>query len=99
MPRTRPRLEQHLRAERAEQQGLVRLLDERPGRQPERMAAMLRELPSLPTPALERYPGFMDGLEHIADFVEPWLSDQTIPLRPKRGRRRPLHAAGGWLGH
>jgi predicted glycosyltransferase len=96
VPRTVPRLEQHLRAERAERMGLVHLLDEREGREPGRMAAALRALPGLPPPRLERYPGFLDGLTRIGELVEPWLGEASPLLRPRAPRRRALSAAGGW---
>ena len=46
VPRTQPRLEQYLRAERASKLGLVRMLATTGGRDPARMAGRLRELPS-----------------------------------------------------
>lgn len=99
VPRTVPRLEQQLRAERAERMGLVRVLDERGGRDPARMGAALRALPLMPPPRLARYPGFLDGLPTIAEFVEPWLGERSpiLPARPVR--RRALQLAGGWQGH
>ncbi len=99
VPRTTPRLEQQLRAERAERMGLVRMLDESSGRDPERMAAMLRDLAAWPVPGVGRYPGLLDGLDRVGDFVEPWLGDRPRQIG-KPLRRRPLRvASGGWLGH
>lgn len=100
VPRTTPRLEQHLRAERAERMGLVRMLDDSEGRQPERMAAMLRQLGHWPMPDLSRYPGLLDGLDRVGDFVEPWLSDSPPRSIGKAELRRSglRVAAGGWLG-
>jgi predicted glycosyltransferase len=97
VPRTVPRLEQHLRAERAERMGLVRMLEESAGREPARMAAMLRSLGQWPAPDPSRHPGLLDGHDRIGDFVEPWLGD-TPALTALR--RQPLRVvAGGWLGH
>src|SRR5918996_4592958 len=73
VPRTAPRQEQLLRAERAEQLGLVRMLPDDGSRPPELMAAELRALPSWPAPSAERAAGFLTGLERIAELTEPWL--------------------------
>ncbi len=101
VPRTTPRLEQQLRAERAERMGLVRMLDDSGGRQPERMAAMLRQVEDWPTPRPTRYPGLLDGLDRIGDFVEPWIGDQpSRPLGKPALRRGQLRVAvGGRLGY
>jgi predicted glycosyltransferase len=99
VPRTAPRLEQHLRAERAAAMGLVRMLDDSQGRDPARMAAALRALPDMPPPRLERYPGFLDGLQSVAEFVAPWLGEASPILRPRPVRRRALSLAGGWQSH
>jgi predicted glycosyltransferase len=99
VPRTVPRLEQHLRAERAEGMGLVRMLDDGQGRDPARMAAALRALPAMPPPRLARFPGFLDGLRVIAEYVEPWLGELSPIHRPRQVRRRALSVAGGWQSH
>jgi predicted glycosyltransferase len=97
IPRTIPRLEQHLRAERAEQLGLVRVLADGGDHDPARMASMLRELPLWPAPSTRRLPGLLDGLERIAKLVEPWLGE--LPRR--RPRRRPTASPvpSAWLNH
>ncbi|WP_345799006.1 glycosyltransferase [Albimonas sp. CAU 1670] len=67
-PRTRPRLEQYIRAEAAERLGLARmLLPERDGRGPEAMAAAIRGLADQPPPSAVRIPGLLDGLEGVAE--------------------------------
>jgi predicted glycosyltransferase len=73
VPRTAPRQEQFLRAERAEQLGLVRMLPDDGSRPPGLMAAELHALPSWPAPTAERAAGFLTGLERIAQLTEPWL--------------------------
>jgi predicted glycosyltransferase len=73
VPRTTPRLEQYLRAARAEQLGLVHMLADDGLRSPALMAAQLRALPGWPAPELDRLPGLLDGLERIAALTEPWL--------------------------
>ena len=50
IPRTVPRLEQFIRAERASDLGLVRMLPDDGERDPRRMAAALRDLPHQPRP-------------------------------------------------
>jgi predicted glycosyltransferase len=67
VPRTRPRLEQHIRALEAERLGLVsRLSEDENGRDPVRMAEALRALPMQPFPS-GLVPGLLDGLDHIRD--------------------------------
>ncbi len=53
VPRTTPRLEQYLRAERAQRLGLVRMLPDDGTRAPALMAAALRALPAMPVLAEE----------------------------------------------
>jgi predicted glycosyltransferase len=73
-PRTRPRLEQFLRAEAAERLGLLRMLHpERDGAGPEVMAAAIRGLADQPAPSAGRIPGLLDGLDTIVGRVEALL--------------------------
>jgi predicted glycosyltransferase len=65
VPRTRPRLEQHIRAVEAQRRGLVRMLGEDGGRDPARMAAALKALPDQPRPSARVVPGLLDGLDVI----------------------------------
>jgi predicted glycosyltransferase len=81
VPRTRPRLEQLIRAERAARLGLVRLLPDDDRHNPFVMAQMLRDLPSWPAPDPRRFPGLLDGLERIAELAAPWLDPSAVPLR------------------
>jgi predicted glycosyltransferase len=74
-PRTHPRQEQSLRAERAAALGLVRVLPDTGARDPAAMARELRRIASWPIPDADRVPGLLDGLERIADLAEPWLGD------------------------
>ncbi len=67
VPRTQPRLEQHIRAVEAERLGLTRTLsDDKTGRDPLRMAAMLHTLPQQPQPSQTTIPGLLGGLDSIA---------------------------------
>ena len=73
VPRTVPRREQWLRAERAAGLGVVSMLELEAAADPVRMAAALRALPSSPPPSAAPTPLPLDGLECIADDLEPEL--------------------------
>lgn len=81
VPRRHPRAEQFIRAASAERLGLVRMLSDVDGRQPERMADALRALPTQPLPSEAVLPGLMDGLDRIHDLTERWLTDDYEPPR------------------
>ncbi len=69
-PRSRPRLEQYIRAAAAERLGLLRMLHpERDGAGPEVMAAAIRGLADQPPPSAGRIAGLLDGLDVIASRV------------------------------
>lgn len=75
VPRTRPRLEQHIRAVRSERLGLVRMLSDRDGpRSPERMAEALRALGDQQRPSDVIVPGLLDGLDRIRDRFRSMLT-------------------------
>lgn len=68
VPRTVPRLEQWLRASRAEELGLVRMLEEtRDGMTPQSMIAAIRALPSQGKPSDAGADGLLDGLDYVID--------------------------------
>ncbi|WP_438672159.1 glycosyltransferase family protein [Shimia sediminis] len=68
VPRTKPRLEQYIRANRAEELGLVRVLDEyRDGLTVDAMIKAIRALPSQPKPSAAFVPGLLDGLDFVSD--------------------------------
>ena len=73
VPRTEPRLEQYLRAERARALGLVRMLADDGVRAPRRMAERLRALPGCRCRPEQIGPRMLEGLERIAELVAPWL--------------------------
>jgi len=71
VPRTRPRLEQHIRAVEAERLGLVSMLsDYTEMRTPERMAAALRQLSTQPRPSEVVVPGLLDGLDRVQERLK-----------------------------
>jgi len=77
VPRRHPRAEQLIRAAHAERLGLVRMLSDENGRQPERMANALRALTTQPRPSAAVVPGLLDGLDRIHDLTEQWLDDEV----------------------
>ncbi len=76
VPRTVPRREQALRAERAEQLGLLRVLPDDGVRDPLAMAAQIRGLAGWPRPDESRTAHFLTGLETIAGLAAPWLDSR-----------------------
>jgi predicted glycosyltransferase len=78
VPRTEPRLEQYIRASRAQALGLTRMLDAEGGTGTERMAAALRALPHQPKPSEVQIPGLLGGLAVMGDLVDRWL-DHPAP--------------------
>lgn len=68
VPRTVPRLEQWIRASRAEELGLVRMLDDgRDGMTVEAMIKAIRALPSQQKPSDAGADGLLDGLEVVVE--------------------------------
>jgi len=88
VPRRRPRREQTIRASRAEQLGLVRMLSDERGRDRGAMAAALRAIASQPRPSDVVVPGLLEGLDNIHRLVERWLD-------PRGQRPGVVHAASG----
>ena len=75
VPRTTPRLEQWIRASRAEQLGLIAMLDEnRDGMTPETMIRAIRSLAQQNPPSAAFTPGLLDGLDYVTDRVAKLLS-------------------------
>lgn len=74
VPRTSPRLEQWIRASRAEELGLVAMLDEtRDGWTPEAMIAAIRALEQQPSPSQAISDGLLDGLDYVTTRVTALL--------------------------
>lgn len=88
IPRTRPRMEQYLRATRAKEYGLVSMLEDDGVRDWKQMATALRQLPQQALPSQVVLPGLMDGLANINRLV-----DQTIDNAPVRTPRPRLRLA------
>jgi predicted glycosyltransferase len=94
VPRTRPRMEQYIRASRAAELGLIRMLtEEGNNRDPRIMATALRDLPQQRLPSEVVVPGLLDGLDNVNRLTNQWLSRGREPaIRPaaerKTGQRR-----------
>jgi len=82
VPRTVPRMEQYIRASRAQELGLVRMLDTRLEETPvDVMIEAIRNLPLQQPPSAGRYPGLLSGLDCIVDRTRAALSEE--PEREK----------------
>jgi predicted glycosyltransferase len=79
VPRKKPRLEQYIRAARAEELKLVRMLDpDRDGTSAEVMIEAIRNLPSQPPPSTGQFPDLLTGLDVIVERVETLLKPEQI---------------------
>ncbi|MDH3761544.1 MAG: hypothetical protein OEU50_11230 [Gammaproteobacteria bacterium] len=73
IPRSVPRQEQLIRAERAVRLGLASMLDPAGERDPQQMASALRALPQQSRPSARQVPGLLAGHENIAEMVRQYL--------------------------
>ena len=73
LPRTKPRMEQYLRATRAAQLGLVSVLTDDGQRDARAMATALRNLPQQPPPSESVVPGLLDGRDNVIKLARQWL--------------------------
>jgi predicted glycosyltransferase len=76
VPRTAPRLEQFIRAERAARLGLVSMLSDDGTYDPAVMAAALRALPRQNRPSDVVVPGLLEGLKNVSRLVAPWIDSE-----------------------
>jgi predicted glycosyltransferase len=72
VPRTVPRLEQRIRAERMSALGYVGMLSDDNGRDPAVMAAAIHTLPDRRPPSAIDIPGALDGFATINGIVDGW---------------------------
>ncbi len=84
VPRTAPRLEQYIRASRAQDLGLVRMLQDDGKRDARLMADALRRLPGQPRPSEMVVPGLLDGFENVGRLVNRWLPDRVVQPAARR---------------
>ena len=73
IPRTKPRLEQHIRASRAQELGLMSVLNDDGIRDTGSMITALRQLPQQRPPSDIVLPGLLDGLPNISRLVGRYL--------------------------
>jgi len=73
VPRTEPRLEQYIRAARAEELGLISMLVDGGERDPMAMADALRRLPSQIQPSEATGLALLDGLERVVELTGRWI--------------------------
>ncbi|MGI9367910.1 MAG: glycosyltransferase family protein [Ruegeria sp.] len=77
VPRTTPRLEQWIRASRAEDLGLVQMLDEkRDGLNADSMIRAIQNLPNQPLPSQAIKGGLLDGLDYVTQRIEVLLGEE-----------------------
>jgi predicted glycosyltransferase len=82
VPRIAPRLEQYIRAERAEYVGLTRMLPDDGIRDTGKMVEALRGLADQNPPSAAVIPGLLDGLENVERLMARWLPrHQPAPVR------------------
>ncbi len=87
VPRTRPRLEQFIRAQRASELGLVAMLTDERGHDPGVMAAALLQLSQQPRPSEVVIPGLLDGMASVNRLVQKWLAEGRAERLGLRARR------------
>ena len=76
IPREVPRMEQLLRARRADELGLATMLRDNGERNPEIMADALRKLPGQTPPSKASIPGLLDGFINVNRMVKQRLTKQ-----------------------
>jgi predicted glycosyltransferase len=86
VPRTTPRLEQTIRAARAAEFGLVRMLPSDGARAPATMVEALRALPAQSLPSTRFVPGMLDGLDVVDDLAMDLIGrhDEPMSLRQRQ---------------
>jgi predicted glycosyltransferase len=92
VPRTVPRMEQHIRASRAQQIGLVSMLADDGIRDPMAMAQALRDLPHQRPPSQVTVPGLLDGLDNVNRLAGRFLDARSgwhgsWQVQERRGQR------------
>ena len=75
VPRTTPRLEQFIRAQRAAELGLAAMLPDEHDRDPAIMAAALLQLTQQKPPSAVVVPGLLDGMANVNRLVQKWLRE------------------------
>jgi predicted glycosyltransferase len=89
VPRTEPRLEQFIRAQRAAELGLVAVLPDQQGRDPQTMAAALLQLMQQKPPSSVVIPGLLDGMASVNRLTRKWLGQGRAERLRARARGGP----------
>jgi predicted glycosyltransferase len=79
IPRCKPRLEQRIRATRAQQLGLAEMLDMEAAADPRVMAGALHRLPAQRRPSQGAIPGLLEGLHNIDRLVGRHIGERRQP--------------------
>ncbi len=90
VPRTVPRLEQAIRATRAQELGLLRMLPDDGQRDARAMATALKTIRQQPRPSESVVPGLLDGRENMVKLTGQWLAQRgrrALPLTEAKARR------------
>ncbi len=77
VPRSVPRKEQLIRAQRASKIGLITMIDDEAARNPVQMVEALRHLPEQLPPSTHAIEGLLDGHTCIAIIVQQYLEPET----------------------
>ncbi len=77
VPRTQPRMEQFLRASKAQELGLVHMLLDDGRRDARDMATALRHLPQQNLPSAVVVPGLLDGRRNVVRLGRKWLTESA----------------------
>ena len=85
VPRTKPRMEQYIRARRAHDLGLIRMLTDDGVRDGRTMATALRTLPQQSRPSEQVVPGLLDGTRNVVKLTRQWLHRRRQPLEVTPG--------------
>ena len=85
VPRTVPRKEQFIRATRAQELGLARMLIDDGLRDPHTMATAIRDLPQQALPSSAVVPGLLDGGANVVKLAGKWLETDRNRFRAARG--------------
>ncbi|MAI49214.1 MAG: hypothetical protein CMM16_01450 [Rhodospirillaceae bacterium] len=80
VPRTVPRMEQFIRADRAQELGLLRMLADDGVRQAQDMATALRHLPQQNRPSDVVVPGLLDGLPNVNRLAQRLSIRRSTPI-------------------
>ena len=81
VPRTTPRLEQYIRAARAQELGLVSMLPDDGHRDARLMADALRRLPRQSPPSRRPVPALLDGFDNVGRLVSRWIGPRGAAER------------------